>query len=68
MDIHRSTDWEKPLDTHYSFLNKIFQAYVEDDNDIIIDYNIVKDICFNCGISVTTAVLVGSADLFGNRT
>ena len=30
------------LDTHYLFLNKTFQAYVEYDNDILIEDDIVK--------------------------
>ena len=52
---------------HCSFLNKFFQEYLEDDNDIIIGYDIVKDISFNGGFSVTAAVLVGAVNLFGKR-
>ena len=33
------------------------QAYVEDDNDILIEDDIMKAISFNGGISVTTAIL-----------
>ena len=55
------------MDDHYSFLNKISQAYVEDNNDIITEDDIVKDISFNGGIYGTTAVLVDEASLFGKR-
>ena len=46
------------LGTHYSFLNKFFQAYVEYDNDILIEDYIVNAISFNGFISGTTAVIV----------
>ena len=55
------------MDTHYLFLNKSFQEYVEDENKILIDDNIVKAISFNVGISGITAVLVDAANLFGKR-
>ena len=38
---------------------------MEDDNDIMIEYDIVKAISFNGGISGTTSVLVYEADLSG---
>ena len=50
---------------HYSFLNKKIQAYVEDDNDILIENYIMKTISFNGGTSVTTAVLVDATNIFG---
>ena len=56
------------LDTHYSFLNKNYQAYVDDDNDILIEDDIMKSIIFNGGISGNTAVLVGAVALFGKRS
>ena len=56
------------MDTHYSFLNKKFQAYVEDENDKQIDYDIVKALGFNVGISGTTAVLVDADNIFGKRS
>ena len=40
---------------------------MEDDNDIIIEDDIVKDISFNHGISDTPADLVGAAAIFGKR-
>ena len=40
---------------------------MESDNDILIEYDIVKAISFNCGISGTTDVLVDAAALFGKR-
>ena len=53
------------LDTDYSFLNKMFQEYVEDDNYILIKDVIVKAVSFNGGIYGTTAVLVDAANIFG---
>ena len=47
MDIHRSTDKKTWSDTTYSLINYKFQSYVEDDNDILIKYDIVKAISFN---------------------
>ena len=32
------------LDTHYSFINKKFHAYVEDENAILIEDDIMKAI------------------------
>ena len=32
------------MDTHYSFLNKCFESYVEYDNDILIEDVIVEAI------------------------
>ena len=55
------------LDTHYLFLDKKIQAYVEDDNDILIEDDIMKAISFNMGLYGTTAVLVDASNLFGNR-
>ena len=53
------------LETHYSFLNKKIQAYVENDNEILIEDDIVKGISFNGGIYGTTAVIVNADNLFG---
>ena len=55
------------MDTRYSFLNKKIQAYVEDDNYIPLEYDIVKAIRFNGGISGTTAVCVDKVNLFFKR-
>ena len=55
------------LGTHYSFLNKKIQAYVEDENVILVEYYIVKDISFSGGIPGTTAVLVDAKKIFGKR-
>ena len=52
------------LDTHYSFPNKTIQAYVEDDKEILIEYDVLKDIIFNEGISSTTDILVDLVSLF----
>ena len=40
---------------------------MEDDYDILVEYDIVRDISFNGGISGTTSVLVDTSDLFGKR-
>ena len=55
------------LDTQYSYINKNFQAYLEDDNDILIEYDIVMAISFNGIISGTTAVLVDAKNIFRRR-
>ena len=56
------------LDSHYSFLNNKFQAYVEDKNDTLTEDDISKSISFNGGIYGTDAVLVDADDLFFKRT
>ena len=53
------------LNTHDSFLNKMFQAYVEYDIEILIEDYIVKTISFNVVISGTTSFLVDAANIFG---
>ena len=40
---------------------------MEDDNDILIEYDIVKATIFNGGISGTNAVFVDTENIFGNR-
>ena len=40
---------------------------MEDDDDILIEYDIVKDISFNGGITVTTAVIVDAYSFSGKR-
>ena len=68
MDIHRNTEKKTQLDTHYSFLDKEFQAYVQDDNEILSEYDIMKTISFNGGISGSTAVLVDTANIFNKQS
>ena len=41
---------------------------MEDKNDLISEYDIVKAISFNEGISGTTAVIVDVSNIFGKRT
>ena len=53
------------LNNHYSFINKKFQAYVEDDNNILIEDDTIKAIRFNEGISGTTDVIVDAASIIG---
>ena len=55
------------MDTHYSFLNKKFQAYFEDDNYILVEDDIMKAVSFNGVIYGTKAVLVDAFNIFGNR-
>ena len=55
------------LDTHYFFLNEIFQASVEDDNYIRIEDDIVKSASFNGDISGNTAVIVDAENIFSKR-
>ena len=63
----KSQSGKTQLDTHYSFLNlKKNQAHVEDQNEILIEYDIVKSISFNGGISGRNAVLVDVENIFGN--
>ena len=62
----RSQSGKKQVDTHYSFLNLKNQAYVEDQNKILIEYDIVKSISFNGGISGRNVVLVDVENIFGN--
>ena len=56
------------LDTHCSFFNKKFQAYVEDYNNILIEHDIVKAISTNGVISGTTSILVGAENLSDKDT
>ena len=51
--------------TPYSSLNKQFQAYVKDDNEILTEDGILKAMSFNVVIYGTTAVLVDVANFFG---
>ena len=41
---------------------------MEDDNEIIIEYDIMKAISFNEGIYGTTAVLVDAKNIIGKRS
>ena len=59
---HRQLKHDWILTIHFSIK---CQAYVEDDNDILIEDDIVKEKIFNGVNSVTTDVLVDEADLFG---
>ena len=40
---------------------------MEDDNDILIEDDITRDIIFNGGVYVTTVVLDNAANIFGKR-
>ena len=41
---------------------------MEYDNDVLIEYDIMKTVSFNGGISVTTSVLVDAVNIFRNRS
>ena len=67
MDIHLSTD-RKNMIGHSLFISKFKnQAYVEDDNEILVEDDIVKAMIFNGGISGTIDVLFGAANISGKR-
>ena len=65
MDINIITYWKSTI--KYSlFISQLkIQAYVENDNDKLIEDDIVKAISFNDGISVTTDLLVDADAFFG---
>ena len=56
------------MDTRYSFLNETIQGYMENDNDILIEYYIVKAVSFNECIYGTTAVIADASTIFGERS
>ncbi len=53
------------LDTHFSYLNLILKAFVEDGNDIMLEENILQAMAFRGGIAGTTAVLLDVGNLPG---
>ena len=61
---HRQEKHDWLLTIHFSIK---FQAYVEDDNDLPIENNIVKDTSFNGGIYGTSDVFVDAGTIFGER-
>ena len=67
MDIHSRTDREKKIGYSLFIYQLKFQAYVEDDNDIFIEDDIVKAIRFNGGIYGNTAVPVDAENIFGKK-
>ena len=67
MDIHRITDRENTIGYSLLISQLKIKAYVKYDNDITIKYDIVKDISFNGGFSVTATVLVRAVNIFGKR-
>ena len=44
------------LDTHFSYLNLILKSFVEDENDILLEEDILEDIYF---VNATTGWAVG---------
>jgi hypothetical protein len=46
------------LDTHFLFVNTLFQSYVQDGNDILTKDDIFKALCFQGGVAGVTAILI----------
>ena len=67
MEIHIVTDRTNTIGYSLFISQLNFQAYVEDDNDILIEDDIMKAINFNWVIYSTTDVLVDAADIFDKR-
>ena len=67
MDIHRSTDRKNTIGYSLLIYQYKFQSYVEDDNSILVENDIMKAISFNGGISVTTYILIYETNVFGKR-
>ena len=51
------------LDTHFSYINLILKAFVEDGNDIVLEDHIFDALCFRGGISGTNVVLFNCSNL-----
>lgn len=56
------------LDAHFSFIKNRFQAYIEDGNDILIEGDIFKALCFNGGLAGTTVVWLNADALCSTKT
>lgn len=54
------------LDTHFSYLNKVFRSYVEDGNNILIEEDILDALEFNDGVAGTTGILLDCSKLTGD--
>ena len=67
MDIHISTDSKNTIGYSLFISQLKIQAYVEDDNDVLIEDDTLKYISFNGGIYGTTAVIADAVNLFGKR-
>ena len=67
MDIHSRTDRENKIGYSLFIYQLKFQAYVEDDNDIFIEDDIVKAVSFNGGIYGNTAVPVDAENISGKK-
>ena len=55
------------LDTHFSFVNTLFESYVEDGNDILTENDIYNSLTFQNGIMGTTAILIDGSLLSSNN-
>lgn len=51
------------LDAQFSFLSIKFKSFVEDKNDIIVEYNIVQGISSLGGVKGTTAYLIDASTI-----
>ena len=66
MDIHRNTDRENMIGCLLLIHQLKLQAYVADENYILVEDDTVKTISFNGVISGTADVLVDAENLFVN--
>lgn len=53
------------LDTHFSYLNKVFKSFVEDGNNILIEEDILEALAFDDGVAGTTGILLDCSKLTG---
>ena len=51
------------LDAHFSFSNIKLNSFVENDNNIVVEDNIVQEISSLCGVKGTTVYLVDASTI-----
>lgn len=55
------------LDTHFSYVNTLFESYVEDGNDILTEKDIYLSLKFQGGIKGSTSILIDGSLLSANN-
>ena len=65
MDIHKSIDSKNTIAYSLFIYQQKFQAYVEDDNGILIEDDILEYMGFNVFIFGTTTAIVDAENLVG---
>lgn len=55
------------LDTHFSFVNVLFDSYVEDGNDILTERDIFRALTFQGGIMGSSAILMDGSTISSNK-